>query len=287
MEWPFMAMNKIAFVTDSTAFLTEELRAHPDVYVAPIVIISEDNEYEDGKDLTSEALYEIIRTEKEVPKTSQPNVGTFVEIYEKLKEDYEQVIAIHVSSKLSGTISSSKTAMEQVGLNVEMIDSHSLSFAITSLLEKGLELAEQGLDAKQIANMLREKSKRHKNLILLDTLEQLFKGGRMSGASFVIGNLLKIKPVLSIGDNGELGLVERIRSEKKATRKIIELVIASCEEHSVKKIAIANANAPEKANELKELILEEIPHLQVVIGEISSSLAVHAGEGAIAVFWYE
>ncbi|WP_096270196.1 DegV family protein [Paucisalibacillus globulus] len=280
-----MANKKIAFVTDSTAYLTDYLKAHPDVYVAPIVIISEGKEYEDTIDLTSDELYEMIRTKKEVPKTSQPNVGRFVEIYENLKEDYEQVIAIHVSSKLSGTISSSKAAVEQVDIDVEIIDSHSLSFAITSLLEKGLELAEDGLDSHEIAKILREKVTGQKNLILLDTLEQLFKGGRMSGASFVIGNLLQIKPILSIGNNGELGLVERIRSEKKSTRRIVELIKTSCKEHSVKKIAIANANAPEKANALKDLIQSEVPDLEIVIGEISSSLAVHAGEGAIAVFW--
>lgn len=280
-----MANKKIAFVTDSTAYLTDYLKAHPDVYVAPIVIISEGKEYEDTIDLTSDELYEMIRTKKEVPKTSQPNVGRFVEIYENLKEDYEQVIAIHVSSKLSGTISSSKATVEQVDIDVEIIDSHSLSFAITSLLEKGLELAEDGLDSHEIAKILREKVTGQKNLILLDTLEQLFKGGRMSGASFVIGNLLQIKPILSIGNNGELGLVERIRSEKKSTRRIVELIKTSCKEHSVKKIAIANANAPEKANALKDLIQSEVPDLEIVIGEISSSLAVHAGEGAIAVFW--
>jgi len=280
-----MANKKIAFVTDSTAYLTDYLKAHPDVYVAPIVIISEGKEYEDTIDLTSDELYEMIRTKKEVPKTSQPNVGRFVEIYENLKEDYEQVIAIHVSSKLSGTISSSKATVEQVDIDVEIIDSHSLSFAITSLLEKGLELAEDGLDSHEIAKILREKVTGQKNLILLDTLEQLFKGGRMSGASFVIGNLLQIKPILSIGNNGELGLVERIRSEKKSTRRIIELIKTSCKEHSVRKIAIANANAPEKANALKDLIQSEVPDLEIVIGEISSSLAVHAGEGAIAVFW--
>ncbi|WP_042148799.1 DegV family protein [Paucisalibacillus sp. EB02] len=280
-----MANKKIAFVTDTTAYLTDYLKTHPDVYIAPIVIISEGKEYEDTIDLTTKELYEMIRTNKEVPKTSQPNVGRFVEIYERLKEEYEQVIAIHVSSKLSGTLSSSKAAMDQVGLDVEIIDSLSLSFAITSLLERGLELAEQGLDSHEIANILREKVTGQKNLILLDTLEQLFKGGRMSGASFVIGNLLQIKPILSISGNGELGLGERIRSEKRATRRIVELVIESCKEYTVKKIAIANANAPDKANALKTLIQSEVPDLEIVIGEISSSLAVHAGEGAIAVFW--
>lgn len=280
-----MSKRKIAFVTDSTAFLTEELIAHPDVYVVPIVIISNGKEYEDGIDLSSAQLYEMIRTEKEVPKTSQPNVEKFKQLYKHLKEEYEHVIAIHVSSKLSGTISSSKAGMEQVGLQVKIIDSGSLSFALTFLIEKGIELVKHGIDIEEIVQQLDQMANQHKNLILLDTLEQLFKGGRLSSAQFVLGNLLKIKPILAIGEKGELGVVERIRSEKKATRRMIDLIRASCEEHTVRKIGIANANAPEKAEALRKEILLQSPDMEVVIGEVSSSLAVHAGEGAIAVFW--
>lgn len=280
-----MSKGKIAFVTDSTVFLTEELRTHPDVYVVPIVIISNGKEYEDGITLSSEQLYEIIRTEKEVPKTSQPNVEQFKLLYEELKLKYDHIIAIHVSEKLSGTISSSKAGLEQVGLEAHIIDSGSLSFAITFLLEKGIELVDKDLNYKDIVEALTVMAKKHKNLILLDTLEQLFKGGRLTGAQFVLGNLLKIKPILSIGETGELGVLERIRSEKKATRRIIELIKESCTEHPVSKIAVANANAPEKAEALREEIKLLFPDMEIVIGEVSSSLAVHAGEGAIAVFW--
>src|SRR5690606_6612252 len=120
-------------------------------------------------------------------------------------------------------------------VKVELIDSHTLSFGITFLLEQGIALADEGLTSKEIATKLRESVKQNQNLVLLDTLEQLFKGGRMSGAQFVIGNLLHIKPVLSIFENGELGLVERVRSEKKATRRIVDLIKKSYEEHSIKK----------------------------------------------------
>lgn len=280
-----MAKKKIAFVTDSTAFLTDELRAHPDVYVAPIVIISDGKEYEDGIDLTTEQLYEIIRTEKEVPKTSQPNVEKFKDLYEQLKDEYEQAIAIHVSSKLSGTISSSTAGKEQADFDVEIVDSYSLSYQITLLMEKSIELAEQELNAKEIADELRAMTKSHKNLIVLDTLEQLYKGGRMSGAQFVLGNFLQIKPILSIGENGELGMIERVRSEKKATRRMIELIKKSYEENKVSKLGVMHGNAPEKAQNLKESLVAELPDLEIVVGEVSSSLAVHAGEGAIAVFW--
>ncbi|MRG86089.1 DegV family protein [Salinibacillus xinjiangensis] len=281
-----MAEKRVAFVTDSTAFLTEELRSHPDVYVVPIVVISEGREYEDGIDLTSDELYNIIRNSKEVPKTSQPSVGRFQEVYQQLQKNYDHAIAIHVSGKLSGTVSSSMTAKDQVGFDVEVIDSKSLSFSITELLSKGLQLADEGVDVKEIANVLREEKTRSKNLILLGSLEQLYKGGRMSGASFLLGNVLQIKPILTINSEGELGLLERVRSEKKAVTKLIDLLKQSCEEKRVKQLGIMHANVLEKAEKLKQRIQAVIPNVEIVIGEISSSLAVHAGEESLAVFWH-
>ncbi|RSK26125.1 DegV family protein [Bacillus sp. HMF5848] len=282
-----MAKGKIAFITDSTAYLTDELRNHPDVYIVPMIIISEGEQYEDGVDLSADELYDIIRKNKEVPKTSQPSVGKFVELYEMLKSDYDQAIAIHVSHKLSGTISSSAAAKEQVGFDVEIVDARSLSFTITELLTKGLQLVEKNLDVSKIANELRNQVTTSKNLILLGKLDQLYKGGRMSGAQFLLGNLLQIKPILSINNEGELELYERVRSEKKATAKIVELIKQSSESTSVKQVGIMHGNELQKALELKDMIKETLPQLNIVIGEISSSLAVHAGEGSLAVFWHE
>ena len=281
-----MEKKRIAFVTDSTAFLTKELRDHPDVYVVPIVIISEGKEYEDGINLTSDELYELIRNNKEVPKTSQPSAGKFTELYQQLKENYDYAIAIHVSSKLSGTISSSTAGKDHVGFEVEVIDSLSISYGMTPIIEKGLSLAEQEFGLKDIANQLRSEVPKSQNKILLGSLEQLYKGGRMSGAQFLLGNFLQIKPILTINNEGELGLFERIRSEKKATNKIVTLLRESSEESTIKQIGIMHGNALEKATALKGKIEEVVPGVDVVTGEISSSIAVHAGEGSVALFWH-
>ncbi|WP_416149869.1 DegV family protein [Salipaludibacillus sp. HK11] len=280
-----MEKKRIAFVTDSTAFLSEELREHPDVYVAPIVIIADGKEYEDGVNLFSEQLYDMIRNNKEVPKTSQPSVGTFEELYNTLKKDYDQAIAIHVSNKLSGTVSSSNGGKELADFDVEVVDSLSLSYGITALIDKGLSLAKEEVSMEEIASELREEVTRSKNLILLGNLDQLYKGGRMSGAQFLLGNVLKIKPILSINPEGELGLFERVRSEKKATNKIVSLLKQSCDDDKVKRVGIMHGNVLDKAMELKQLVETEIPDIEIVIGEMSSSLAVHAGEGTLAMFW--
>lgn len=278
-------MSKIAFVTDSTAYLSEELQNHPDVYVVPIIIISEGQEYKDGVELTSDQLYEIIRSSKKVPKTSQPSMGQFTELYEKLKSNYDSAIAIHVSNKLSGTVSSSTSGKDHAEFDVEVVDSLSISYGMTTLIEKGLQMAEDGIDVKSIAQELRENVSRLKNLVLLGSLEQLYKGGRMSGAQFLVGNVLQIKPILNINSEGELVLFERIRSEKKAVNKIIQLFKEDCKKNNVQKVAIMHGNVPEKAQELKTKIKDDFPALEIIVGEISSSIAVHGGEGSLAIFW--
>ncbi len=278
-------MKKIAWVTDSTAYITEDLKNHPDVFVMPLAIIFGDVVYEDGISLTTEQLYEKIKQSKEVPKTSQPAVGKFVELYEKLKNDYEQAIAIHISSKLSGTLDSSRSASEMAEFPVEIIDSKSMSYAITSLLNTGIELSEQGMDGEMIAKKLREEADKGENYILLGSLEQFYKGGRMSGTQFLLGNLLQIKPIIRINQNGEFEVFEKVRSEKKAVRRLLELVNNAYNEHSIGEVQIMHGNVREKAIALEKEIKNKYPNMNIVIGEISSTIAAHAGEGTVAIIW--
>ncbi|MEB1809367.1 MAG: DegV family protein [Bacillaceae bacterium] len=278
-------MKKIAFVTDSTAYITEELKNHPDVYVMPLAIIFGDTVYEDGISLTTEQLYEKIKQSKEVPKTSQPAVGKFVELYEKLKEEYDQAIAVHISSKLSGTLESSRSASEMAEFPVEIVDSKSMSYAITSLIQTGMKLAKDGVEGDTIAQRLREEADKGENYILLGSLEQFYKGGRMSGTQFLIGNLLQIKPIIRINQNGEFEVFEKVRSEKKAVRRLLELIQNAYEKHSISEVQIMHGNVLEKAVSLEKDIKSKYPNMNVVIGEISSTIAAHAGEGTVAIIW--
>ncbi|MBU9721026.1 MULTISPECIES: DegV family protein [Bacillaceae] len=282
-----MKKKKIAWVTDSTAYLTQDLLDHPDVYHLPIVIMFEDQVYEDGVDLTTEELYKRLREEKNIPKTSQPSVGKFAELYDKIKEEYDCAIAIHISSKLSGTLDSSVAGKDMAHFDVEVVDSHSISYAITTLLKKGIELEKQGVDVKEIANRLREETKNSVNYILLGNLDQFYKGGRMNGAQFLLGSVLQIKPIIQITKNGEIELFEKVRSEKKAINRIIELLKQSYREHNIKQVQIMHGNTLEKAEELSNKIKEHLPNIDIVIGDISSSIAVHAGEGTLGLIWHK
>jgi DegV family protein with EDD domain len=278
-------MKKIAWVTDSTAYITDELKNHPDVYVVPLGIMFGDHAFEDGVNLSTDELYERIRTNKEVPKTSQPSTGRFAELFDKLKEEYESAIAVHVSSKLSGTLSSCRTGAEMADFPIETVDSKSMSYAITYLIQLGIQMNAKGIELKEIAETLRTEADLSDNYILLGNLDQFYKGGRMSGTSYLLGSILKIKPIIRINRNGEFELFEKVRSEKKAVARMIELLKESYHNNQITNVQIMHGNVHYKAEELAKEVQTAFPKLEIFIGEISSTIAAHAGEGTVAILW--
>lgn len=278
--------KKIAWITDSTAYIPADLQHNPDVYVLPLGIVFGNQVFSDGIDLTTEELYRRIREEKEIPKTSQPPIGKFIELFEQLAANYDSAIAIHVSGQLSGTFAACQSAANQISFPIEVIDSKSMSYAITTLIYKGMELAEQQLDYQNIANQLRDETNKSENYIVLGSLEQFYKGGRMSGTQYLLGSLLRIKPVIRITTEGVFELFDRVRTEKKAYLRMVELLEQAYHKYSIHQLQIMHGNVLDKAEALKEQILSQFPKLNIVIGEISSAIAVHAGEGTLAVIWH-
>ncbi|WP_422124083.1 DegV family protein [Planococcus sp. X10-3] len=275
----------IAWVIDSTGYVTEEMKAHPDVYVVPLNIHFGTEEFIDGVDLTQAQLYERIKAAPEFPKTSQPSAGKFAELYDKLKEEYDCAIAVHASAKLSGTIASSIAGADMSEFKVYAVDSLALSYGLTGLMERGLELQKEGLEAEQIAKKLEKETADFRNYILIGNLTQLYKGGRMSGAQYYIGSLLQVKPIVQLTAEGELKPIDKVRSHKKAVKYLIDHAVKDHEEHGVDTFQIMHGNTLEEAENLKREVLKVIPEAQIVIGDLSSSLAVHAGEGTLAFMW--
>lgn len=281
-----MTKKPLAWIVDSTAYISQELTLHPDFFSVPLNIHFGEKQFVDGVDLTPTQLYQKIKDTDDIPKTSQPSPGDFAELFKKVGEQYEQAIAIHLSGKLSGTLTASKAGAEIAGFPVTFIDSLSLSYGITGMIERGMEMHDSGVPIPEIIAQLEKMPGTMHNYILIGKLDQLYKGGRMSGVQFFIGSLLKIKPIVQITKEGGLQAIEKVRSEKKALQYLIDKVI---EGHHVgrRKIYIMHGNVRDQATHLKNLILEQIPGLEVEIGDISSVLAVHGGEGTLAVLWFD
>ncbi|RSD26577.1 DegV family protein [Mesobacillus subterraneus] len=277
-------MKKIAWVTDSTAYLDEELKNHPDVYQVPMTIVLDDQEYLDGKDLTAEQLYEKLKSVKSPPKTSQPPAGVFMELYEKLEKDYDVVFAVLISSKLSGTVASSVQAAQSVNIPVITFDSKVLTYPLTSQLKKGIALAEQGASLEEIQEKLEIIRDSNETYVMIGSLEQLHRSGRMSGVQFYLGSMLSIKPIISIED-GSLNTKEKVRSDKKAREKIFDYLKSSHEKYGVKEVYILYGLHKEVADEWQSQLEAKFSDIHFVSCPIGAVIGVHAGEHTIGISW--
>ncbi|MGM9987275.1 MAG: DegV family protein [Bacillaceae bacterium] len=280
--------KKIAWVTDSTAYLTDELKQHEDVYIVPLTIIFNENEvYEDGINLTADELYTKLTQSETLPTTSQPAVGKFIELYEKLKEEYEHVIMLHIASGISGTLSTSNQAAEIVELNYHMIDTKALSTGITLLLEEGIKLEREGKTPNEIASRLTAIIDNFRNYFIVGKLEQMHKGGRLTKGQLLLGNLLSIKPIVHIDKESKAAVYDKIRTEKKAWANIYKMLIDSIENKGTTKVGLIHATRTAFMEEVKAQLLQKYPHLQIYIAPISAVLGVHGGEGTIGIAWFD
>lgn len=277
-------MTKIAWVTDSTAYLEEALISHPDVYTIPITILLDDEEYLEV-DLTPAELYSRLKTLKTPPKTSQPSIGAFKDLYEELGKDYDVIFSVHISSKLSGTASSSEQAAQLVDAKVITIDSKILTYPLTRIVKKGLELAESGMEVEEIKARLEALRVTNETYVLIGSLEQLHRSGRMSGLQFFLGSMLNVIPIIAIED-GALNAKEKVRSERKAKDKIIKLLKSAHEKKPVKEAYLLYGFHENEALKWKEELLIDFPDIEFQAYPLGAAIGVHAGENTLGISWF-
>lgn len=275
---------KIAWVTDSTSSLDEEFVKNNNVFVLPLNIIFDEVSYKENEDLTEKEFYEKLRNHKGSIKSSQPALGEFVELFEKLKKEYDFGIAIHASSKLTGTYQSSISAAEMVGFKLYAIDSKTGSYPISYMIKKGMELIESGEKVESVISKIDDLTNRTNLFFMPANLDQLHKSGRVSGSSALLANLLKIKPILSI-ENGQAVIKEKIRTEKKARAWLINKLEESLNEFNVSKVSVVHADVEEEAKELLKILNEKYPDLETEIMMFIPVVGVHAGVGTLGLSW--
>jgi DegV family protein with EDD domain len=280
-----MTLVKTAWVTDSTAYLDEDLKNHPDLYTIPLTILLDDDEFSDGIDLTADQLFERLKLLKNPPKTSQPSVGAFQTLYEQLEKEYDQVIAVLLSGKLSGTVSSSEQAAKLVSIPVTTIDSKVLTYPLTALLRKGMELFDEGNSLEFVIEQLELLRETNETYVLIGSLEQLHRSGRMSGVKFFLGSMLNVKPIIRIED-GALNVKEKARSEKKAKEKILDYLRSSYEQHHFKEVYILYGLHEEQASAWEDEIRKEFPELEIICCPLGAVIGVHAGENTLGISWH-
>ena len=242
-------------------------------------------EYEDYVDIQAKEFYDIIVANPDLDvSTSQTSTGKIASVYEELKaEGYTDIIAVVISSKLSGTYQGAVLARDMVpGINVYVIDSRSVSYGEAFLIMEAIKMIKIGSKVRDIIDRL-EKIRDHIYIyVLVDTLKYLVKNGRLSAATGFIGTLLKIKPLLHVQRDGSLVPFEKIRTTSKAQARLIEIIQSDIAGKNVI-MFIAYTNNEEKAAEIKQQILHFRPDITVELVPLTPVVGAHAGPGTLGV----
>jgi DegV family protein with EDD domain len=275
-----------AIVLDSTADFPEAGDRFVNWRVVPLYVNFGTDSFKDGVELSAREFYERLRTSPQLPTTSQPTPGDFLAAYEELGA-YERILSIHIASNLSGTFQSAGTAAEQLGDGrVRTIDSQSASVAIAMLALAIQRRLERGTNDEEIDELVERYLVEHGLLFTVDTLEFLARGGRIGKAKAFAGQLLNVKPILSIRD-GEVLPVKRVRGNRKAFQEFVDALEKNTRDEPGLRVGIAHADAPERMVELEKMVRDIRPQAQIEMEtSLGAVIGAHAGPGTVGFFWF-
>ncbi|MFC7321877.1 DegV family protein [Halobacillus campisalis] len=277
---------KTAVLTDSTAYIPKKTRQSKNIHMVPLNVVFGQESYQEEVDITTDDFYDMVKEYEQLPKTSQPSIGLMTEKLEELAKEYDAVIAIHLSSGISGTFQGIITAGEMVDdIEVYPFDSE------TSCLMQGFyaleasELANNGALPDQIMTRLDKMKESMQAYFMADDLSHLQRGGRLNGAQAFVGSLLQVKPVLHFVDT-KIVPFEKIRTRKKALKRILTLFEESISSEGRYKASVIHANRPAEAEQMKREIEAEFDQVEVTISYFGPVIGTHLGEGAMGLGWY-
>jgi DegV family protein with EDD domain len=271
----------VRIVTDSSADLPIDLVDQLQITVVPCYVVVDDQTFKDGIEIKPDDFYIRLQSDGRTPTTAQPTVADFQAVYQDLVGQGHQVISIHVSAKLSGTLNSAEQAKASLedSLQVEIIDSKLASIALGLAVLDAAAMVAGGTDFQEVANKVRRDLGRHHGLFALDTLEYLKKGGRIGKAQAFMGSILSVKPILKLQD-GEAHPVERPRNRERATRRLIEL---TQELGPVERLAVIHSTDPDRRALLKQELSGLLPAGQIIEARFGSTLGTYIGPDALGI----
>ena len=275
---------KLAVITDSSAFLQAETLRKEDLFVLDIPVNIDGQEYVEGVNLTAQEFYEKMASASELPKTSQPSIAKLDEILSSLKDKgYTHALGLFLSSGISGFHQNIQYMKDEYeGLTIAFPDTRITSAPLGYMVESVFRWAEQGEEFTTILDQLENQIQKTSAFIMLDDLDHLVKGGRLSNGAAILGNLLSIKPILYFNDQGVIEVYEKVRTEKKATKRLVEIVKEATANGNYQ-ITVIHGNAPQKAADLRQLLIDGGVATDVSIATFGSVIGTHLGEGSIAL----
>jgi DegV family protein with EDD domain len=276
-------MNRVQIVTDSTSDIPAALASEYNITVVACQVFVGDEVYQDGVDLLPEGFFKKLARSSELPRTSQPPVGRFADTYQRLlaEEPDTEILSIHVASTLSGTVNAAWAAAQMLPepSRVEVIDSGQLSMGLGWAAIKAAQVARTGAARAEVSQGVKALLPRLRTVAMIDTLENLYKGGRISHISAVLGTALRIKPLLSVRE-GQVSVWRKVRTRSRAMKELVARV------HSwtpLAEMAILHTGAVDLAQNLVATLHGLVPAERVVMGPAGPALTTHLGLGAVGV----
>ena len=279
------SMRKVRVVTDSTVDLSNDIIEKLQIEVVPLTFTIDDKVYADRIDITPAEFMEKMKQSSELPKSSQPSVGQFVEVYNRLGKEGFDVISIHMTGGMSGTVRSAESAAMLAEANVTVIDSRFISLALGFQVIEAAKMAQEGKSIVEIVKRLDEIRENTYLYVTVDTLENLVKGGRIGRGKALIGSLLNIKPIALLAD-GVYTPITKVRSHTQIVKYLTKQFIEDTKGKTVKAVAIAHADSLDLANRLKESVAKETGIADIEVVYTTPTIATHTGPGAIGFMYY-
>ena len=273
----------IRIVTDSSADLPPALARRWDITVVPCYVITDDHSYRDGVDISPEEFYSRLESSSRLPTTAQPSVADFQAVYDELVGEGHQVVSIHISAKLSGTVDSANQARAALGeegnAGIEVVDSQLASIPLGLLVLSAAQRARDVQSHTQLTESVRAEAPLTNGYFALETLEYLQKGGRIGKAQAFLGSVLSVKPILTLHD-GEAHPLERPRNRERAFKRLVEL---ANEMAPLRQLAVIHSTEPDRVEALRESLSDLLPSEEVVVARFGPTLGTYLGPKALGV----
>ena len=272
----------VRIVTDSTADMPAEMAQELGIPVVPLSVVFGEESLKEGIEISHDVFYERLARAKALPTTSSPSVGDFLDTYRDVLKETDEIVSVHVSSKLSATYSNATQAaaiLADEGARIEVFDSRTVSLGMMFMCKAAVKAAAEGASVEAIRGILDDMSPRISVYVVLNTLEYVRRGGRIGRARAFLGTMLRVKPILSF-DGGEVHPEERVRTRSLALDRLFHMVTSN---PKIDEVGVAYSINAEEAEALRQRLSEALDGMDVQMTRIGAVAGVHGGPGVLGV----
>lgn len=276
----------VRIFTDSVSDIPRDLAKSYGIEVLPLLVNFGDESYLDGVEIESQDFFDKLKASNKLPTTSQVSPGRFRDAFEAVLDDGDEIVGIFMASKMSGTFAAAVRAAEMLETEkISLIDSEAVTFGYGLLVLEAAKLSREGRSRVEIAERIEALKQRVEERYIVDTLEYLLKGGRLSPIHAMVGSLLNIKPILTCTD-GELKVVNKVRGRKKAILSILEWLDNEKIDLNGKQVALFHAVDEPYMMELQQALIEKYPTVDFLYSKVGCVVGTHSGPGCVAISFF-